>query len=438
MAVTRFGSRRTMAGAVVALCLAAAAITATPADAAPSVLHVDKRAGRCSDSGPGTGSRPFCSIGAAAAVARPGQTVSVSAGRYFERVVPERSGLPGRRIVYTAAGPRVSVLGQANGFYLTRRSWVTLRGFTIRNTTGPGIKVSSASHVVVRGNDVSFAGQRAPGLTAKGIVLRGVRDGVVARNRVHHNSNSGIGVGASSSNVRVKHNESFANARGFARAAAGIDVRTSTGVVVSGNVCRGNEDSGINIWTGSHGATATNNVVHHNGDHGVDVLQSNDANVVANTVHGNVDSGIEVTGSLRTRIINNISTDNGVNSPRTSGNIRTDEASAPSTVLDYNLLSSPGELIDWAGRSHTSLAEFQAATGQEAHGIQAEPGFRDVAAGDLRLTARSPAIDSADSGATGQPLTDADGRARVDVAAVANRGAGPRGYDDRGAYEFQP
>ena len=84
-----------------------------------------------------------------------------------------------------------------------------------------------------------------------------------------------------------------------------------------------------------------------------------------------------MTGSLRTYLANNISADNGINSARTSGQLRADATSAPSTVADYDLLNQSAPLgsktvfIDWAGTKYTTLAKFTAATGQEAHGIQA-------------------------------------------------------------------
>src|SRR5207249_1597921 len=76
--------------------------------------------------------------------------------------------------------------------------------------------------------------------------------------------------------------------------------------------------------------------------------------------------------------------------------------------------------------------------GQEAHGIQADPKWASPTGGDFHLLAGSPAIDSADSGVTGQPSTDVEGHPRVDDPATPDSGAGPRTYDDRGAYEFQP
>jgi parallel beta-helix repeat protein len=384
---------------------------------------------------------PFCTISAAAAKAVAGQTVEVASGSYAERVVAKRAGAAGSPIVYTTApGAVVTVRGQANGFSVSSKSWVTIRGFRVTETSGAGIKVSSSSNIEISGTDVSYAGQPVSGLVAKGITLSGVTNVTVSGNTTHHNSDAGIAAGSTSTGVRITGNVSYANARGYTRAAAGIDVRTSAGALIHGNTCYGNEDSGINIWNASHSSVAANNVVYGNGDHGIDVKDANDAQVVSNTVYGNTDSGMEATGSLRTRFTNNISVNNGINSPRTSGNLRTDRTSAPTSVADFNVLflSSTSKLVDWGGKYYASIAAFTKATGQEAHGIQADPAFVDAAAADLRLTAASPAVDSADSGAAGQPLTDFGGSARVDVPTVPDTGAGPRSFDDRGAFELQP
>jgi len=108
--------------------------------------------------------------------------------------------------------------------------------------------------------------------------------------------------------------------------------------------------------------------------------------------------------------------------------------------VDYNLvyLSVSGQVMYvWGSKSYTSLAAFQAATDQEAHGRQANPGWVSYGS-NFHLTSSSPAIDSADSGVSGETSTDLEGNGRVDAPGTPNTGAGPRAYDDRGAYEFQP
>jgi hypothetical protein len=106
--------------------------------------------------------------------------------------------------------------------------------------------------------------------------------------------------------------------------------------------------------------------------------------------------------------------------------------------MDYDLVyRSPHDtILVWKSVSYLSVAAFRSATGQEAHGRQGNPRFRNPSGGDFHLSARSPAIDSANSGVKGQPRTDVEGNTRRNDLSIPNTGAGPRKYDDRGAYEF--
>ena len=70
--------------------------------------------------------------------------------------------------------------------------------------------------------------------------------------------------------------------------------------------------------------------------------------------------------------------------------------------------------------------------------MQADPRWTNPSQADFTLQAGSPAIDSADSGAPGQPDVDAASHPRVDDPATVDTGVGVRSYDDRGAYEYQP
>lgn len=420
--------------------LGAAVLSTTAASAANSMLYVNGGSSSCSDSGPGSQSVPFCTIGAAARKAGAGQTVLVSSGTYHESVTVSNSGTSAAPLVFAAAnGATVTVTGGTNGFKVSGKSYVQIKRFAVTNTSAVGILVSGSDHVTVESNNVSHAGQRTSGLIAKGISLSGTTRSVVRFNVVHDNSDAGIGITSASNGNFITGNESFGNARGYTRAAAGIDLRNSTGNQVNANYVHDNEDSGLNIWNASNSTVAVNNVTADNGDHGIDVHSTNDAVVVANTVFRNYDSGIEMTGSLRTYLQNNISSDNGIESLRTSGQLRADATSAPSTTADYDVLFLSAQqdantaYLDWGGTKYTSLSAFRTATGQEAHGIQADPQF--VSPGThqshsglpsgLRLTSGSPAIDSGNNAATGEPAVDFDGVTRP-----------VNGVVDRGAYEF--
>ncbi len=412
-------------------------------NATGTLRYVDRASSACTDSGNGTVTAPFCTINGAALKATAGQTVIVAAGTYAEQVTVVSSGTATAPIIFTAAsGATVNVSGARNGFTITGRSWIVVRGFDVTTTTSHGISVIGSSNIVIESNRVSRAGLPEAGRTGYGIHLSGVTQSFVSDNTTDRNTDAGIHVVAASNSNVVTGNVSFSNARGYVRAAAGIDVRESTGNLVHANVAHDNEDSGINAWTGlTNGQnTFSNNISQRNGDHGIDVHNAVDARVIANTVFRNADSGIESTTSTRTYIANNVSVDNGINSTRSGGNLRIDSSSAGTATLNDDLvfMSVPGTVVDWSGTKYTTLAAFRSATGQESRGLEGDPRFRSAAAADFRLLAGSPAIDSANADASGQPATDFNGLGRFDDPATANTGIGVIRFVDRGAFEYRP
>jgi len=430
-----------VAAAALATALAGIAALGPPAaGAAGTTLFVDNRNPACTDSGTGTASAPFCTIRQAAVVAVAGQTVSVATGTYGGDIKPARSGTSGAPITYVPSSGPVTIQGGTNGFKLSGRSFLTIGLFTITGTTGNGIDVSSSTAIVFVANRVTSAGSPASGRTAYGFDLEDTTGCVFIWNTADHNSDAGFKLDDHSDTNLLVANAAYDNARGYVRAAAGFDVRDSTGNVLVNNVSHDNEDSGFNIWTGSSGTQLTNAVSYRNGDHGIDVHSAANAVVVANTVYGNVDSGIEVTTSTNTRIANNISADNGINSPRTSGNLRVDSNSAAGTSVDDDLvfLRVGGVMVDWAGKQYSSLAAFQSAIGKETHGRQGDPRFVGASSANFRLRSDSVAIDGANSGAPSQPGNDAAGASRFDDPATPNTGRGPISYADRGAFEYRP
>jgi parallel beta-helix repeat protein len=408
--------------------------------AAASTIYVDQGDPNCANKGNGgTQAKPYCRIAAAAAQTEPGTTVLVSEGTYVEQVNPQ-SGAPGNPVTFEPVpGDTVTVTGKFNAFYLDVKSWVTIKGFTITETTGNAIHTKDSSNIQLIGNTVSEAGEPISGKSARGMRLI-LRDSLIAYNTVHHNSLYGIYLDSSVGN-QVIGNVSYSNAQQFQRAASGIRLYNSAGNTVASNITHHNEDSGIELYQASNNNLLVNNVSYDNGDHGIDLLASTGQRVISNTAYRNVTAGLNAEGnSTGTTLANNISVDNGINSPRTKGNIRVDSTSSTGTTLDYDLLRIPsGQVqIDWRGTFYSSLSSFRLATGQEAHGIAADPKWVDSASGNFHLLSGSPAIDSANSGVAGQMDTDTEGSPRVDDFAVPNTGAGPRLYDDRGAYEFQP
>jgi len=445
MAAARWPVRIATVGCGFAALAVAAALGGSPAFAAPVTLYVGGPG--CSDAGSGTASQPYCTIGTAASVATAGQTVLVAGGTYPERVSVAHSGTAGSPIVFQAAtGATVTVTGGTNGFAVLGRQYVAVNGFTVTGTTSYGIYVSGSSNIVISGNTVTDAGQPASGQIAAGIYLGSTTASTVTGNTSDHNSDHGIYLASSTSGVTVSGNEASFNAEGFQRNANGINVTGPNNTVI-GNITHDNEDSGIQFYPGGNNNLATLNVTYNNGDHGIDNLNVTGGRLIGNTVYHNCTSGINVEGTSGTYLVeNNIAVDNavypayhGISCNRRAGNIGIWDSAPSTTTVDANLvyLTTPGTMYVF-GSSFTSLAAMKTATGQEQHGLQANPLFVDAAAGNLALQQGSPAIDSADSGASGEQLTDINGNPRVDDPAVPNTGIGPRDYDDRGAYEFQP
>jgi parallel beta-helix repeat protein len=407
---------------------------------AAGTLFVDRANPNCSNSGTGSVTQPFCTISAANAKVVPGTTVQVASGNYPEKVTV-KAGTAAAPVVYTAApGASVTVgVGQADGFLASGKSWVTINGFNVTQTTSYGIDVSGGStNVTLSNNTVSYAGGN--GVNKYGIRFSGASDCVATGNTVHHNSDTGIAVVSSSSRIQVLNNSSYQNARfPNPRAAAGIRVVASSDNVIAGNTTHDNEDSGVESYPGATNTLIYNNVSYDNGDHGFDNLGTTNQHIIGNTAYHNVTAGINVEGSSSGAVIeNNISVDNGINSPRTHSDIRVERGSTTGAVVDYNLvwLTTSDVLYIFNSTNYSTLAAFQVATGQGAHDIWAEPEWQDVGARDFHLTSASPAVDSANSGVSGQAASDHDGVARVDVPSVPNTGVGPRAYDDRGAYEL--
>jgi parallel beta-helix repeat protein len=421
----------------VVLALALVLPAAVPA---ATTLYVAKGNPACSNTGPGSSAQPYCSISAAAAKTTAGTTVLVSSGTYTEQV-SVRSGATGSPVVFKAApGATVTVRGGRYGWYVSNKSWVTIDGFQVTDTTEDGFHVSSGSHhVTVVGNHVYETGEPISGMTGKGIAVTDSSDVRVEGNTVERISTYGIYL-AKSTRVDIVRNTVSRNAKVFERAASGIRLYDSDANTVASNITHHSEDSGIELVTNSDGNVIANNVAYENEDHGIDLVTALNNRVVANSVYGNLTAGINVEGgSSGATLANNIAVDNAINSPRATGNIRVDSASTLGTTVDYDLvhLSAPGHNFNWNGLGYATLAQFRTGVGQEQHGIEADPRWTSPATADFTLAAGSPAIDSANSGAPGQLSTDLAGGPRVDVPSVLNTGAGPRAYDDRGAYEQQ-
>jgi hypothetical protein len=410
----------------------------TPPPSAPvTAYYTDNTNAACSDTGPGDVDQPFCTVNRGTSRLLPGQTLYVGNGTYPEQVSVANSGTADQPITVTAlpgAHPVVGTGTQQHGIYVSARHYVTISGLTVSGTVSDAVYVTNSDHITLSGVRATLSGQPTATGFAKGFKIIGSTAVTVRGSTADHNTDSGIYLASGTTGALITGNQAYANARQYTRAAAGIDLR-SGGNSVIGNVTHDNEDTGVQLYTGSDGSLVANNVSYRNGDHGIDDYQSTNARIVANSVYRNVTAGINIEGgSTGALVTNNISVDNGLSSPRSVGDIRVDASAQSGTVVNTNLvyLHAPGAYYEWGTVNYPSLSTFAAASGQESRGRQADPRWADPDGGNFGLTAGSPAIDSADASASGEQATDIVGGARYDDPAVAN---GPDGIDDRGAYE---
>ena len=310
-------------------------------------------------------------------------------------------------------------------------------------------------------HDILIEGNELDHLTlgsSEALVLNGnVYDFVVRGNRVHDNDNIGIDAigfegtspdpatdqarnGVISDNV-VYNIDSLNNpAYPNERSAGGIYVDGGAHITIERNRVFQN-NIGIEIasehpFHATSFITVTNNLIYWNhigglfmGGYDTQRGSTEDCTIVNNTFFENdtdQDGNGEILLQYDTRrnvIANNIlhANDQGylITNPYTENT---------NNVVDYNLYFSPiGQWSEWQwkGVYYQGFANWQSGTGNDAHGLFADPQFTDPTAPDLTLQVTSPAIDAADPARA--PDADFRGAARP-------QGAG----DDMGAYEYTP
>jgi hypothetical protein len=145
---------------------------------------VDQAAPGAADTNAGTEESPFKTIGHAADIVKPGDTVFVMAGKYDERVKVRTSGADGRPITLRAMPRRLAVVG---GFDL-QASYIRVEGFEI-TAEKPVVAVQlGGSHCEVLDNDIHDMMVGVAGTVGNPSPDGNKRDySAVAHNRVAYN-----------------------------------------------------------------------------------------------------------------------------------------------------------------------------------------------------------------------------------------------------------
>jgi len=353
------------------------------------------------------------------------------------------------------AGHVIEAGARQYGFRLDDRSQIVVDGFEVRAPNSVGVRAGNGSAITVSNCRVSYAGtfgMQVLGCTTPVLIqgneisfstTEGIRvdtsSGVTLRtNASHDNIEHGIGVRRTTQS-QILQNLLYRNRDPALVHSEGLDVNsTSTDNLIQGNVAYANDDSGIQVYGGSNRNVLVRNASWNNGDHGFDVNGSTDVKLISNTAYGNASHGLNFENNARNAIFeDNILADNGV---AVGGfNLRVSSNSTQGLVAERNLYweSAPASQVLFGGTVYVTLSQFTAATGNESHGLEADPLFRDAPAGDLRLSLASPAIDSADASVPGFVLEDRYGTPPFDILAVPNTGAGSPDFADRGAFEYE-
>jgi hypothetical protein len=385
----------TGAAAAVAVTQASAAATVpyAPYPATGTELYVDNAAtSNCSDSGTGSQSQPFCTIAAAASAVQPGRTVIVEPGTYDGATISAQ-GTPSAPVTFNALlGATVTGPASAPPFTLSGARDVTLTGFRVFAAGAhPAFDVTGGSSGITINGGYAGGHGGLPSIEVEG-TSSGVTVSRVAIVNVY--DGPGVQVDSGASGVTITGNSVAATSRG-------VLVTDAPGTNVTGNTVQVNCAVGISLAGTSSGASVQNNIVRR-------------------VQNGDLCGGTAVVVSV---------------------------GSEAGSVIDYNLIDPFAEtLYGWGEAGYASLAAFQAASGQGAHDIAADPGLGTLTAGPLLplyqgipgypLNANSPAIDSANPNAPGELRSDQFGSPRADDPGVANTGTGG-GYYDRGALELE-
>lgn len=329
-------------------------------------------------------------------------------------------------------GAHAAAVGRrSHGFLVSGKTDLVIDGFEVVRCEDKGIEVISSERVIVRNC-------RVTGAWGGGIGVEASRDVELFRNSVSDNNHHGILFRLGVTNSRIEENECFANAHVGEAWATGIYLSGSPGNVIECNRVHDNQDSGIEVQTGSNDNIVRQNMSWSNGDHGFAQLYATGTALIGNVAYNNAHEGFSVEGDATgTRIYNCIAYNPGITVNTYC--LLVDSSSTAGFSADYNILWNAlgAAPVKYGPDIYASVSAFRSATGIGLHTFAADPRFVDGGNGDFHLRPESPAIDAGSSSIAGWEVTDAEGRARFDAPGTPDTGDGPVSFGDRGAIEFQ-
>ena len=282
------------------------------------VYQVNGASLSCSDAGAGTLLQPFCTIGRGAALAVAGDTVNVAPGVYREQLLLPTSGAAGLPITFHGQ-PGARVLGTNNlsgaGLWTLEPGSLTLYSASFDPASASaqvfvdGLRLAgpaaSAAAVVANGFYFDNPGNRLyvdiggsnpgthtveAGSRSFGFSADGKTDLVIEGFEVSGQNTNAIRV-QTGSRVVIRGNRLLRSAS-FVLAVQGTTLPTTTdNVEATGNEVAEGMTSGIRLRNNVTQLLLRDNVVHHNGDHGLDASNTTSSRLTGNTFYANVKPG---------------------------------------------------------------------------------------------------------------------------------------------------
>ena len=371
----------------------------------------------------------WATLGHAADVVNPGDTVHVEDGSYTGFYL-SRSGTAGHPITFVADGANVQITADngttPDGINVEGAAYVVIDGFTVNNRTRAGIRVAISQFVTVRNCHTGYNGRWG--------IFSGFADDFSIENNEAHHSVVEHGIYVSNSCVRpiIRSNIAHDNHANGIHMNGDLS-QGGNGLIadalVERNIIYGNGaggGSGINM-DGVINSIVRDNLLYDNHASGIslyriDAATGSTGNVVVNNTIVNASDGrwcVNInSGSTGNTVLNNIL----YNLHPFRGAITIDASSRAGFVSDYN--SVMDRFSTDTGDTIIDLPSWQA-LGYDAHSFIATPAQLFVAPGsDFHLLASGPAVDSGT--ATDSPAFDLDGNPRpvgagVDVGAYENQ-----------------
>ena len=297
----------------------------------------------------------------------------------------------------------VTVTGKSYGFYLSNLSWVTINGFSVTGTTNQGIYVTGSSNVTISGNHVTLSGRPASGQTKSGIYLTNTSSSLVSGNTTDHNSDAGIQLSTGSTGDEVRGNVDVPERAGVAAPGRRhrLTSRPATpSTATSPTTTRTRASSRATARTTR---SIVNNVVYRNGDHGIDNCRSTGEDHRA-TPSTRTSTPASTSRARRRRdLVETTSASTTASTARArASNIRVRLAARgrtrPSTTTSCSSRSRHAADLG-LGLLHLARGVPGGAAARSPTACRPTRSGANPAAGDFHLTAGSPAIDSANSGA---------------------------------------